>query len=379
MNTTVSFPGFGIEPFTMDKIAFVLFDKLEVRWYGVILTLGIVLAFLYTVWRGKKNEGIKSDDVLDIGLVTVVLGVIGARTYYVLTTLDVYEYKTFYDVIAIWNGGIAIYGSIIGGAIGILITCAVKKINWKQLFDMAAPGVALAQAVGRWGNFVNGEAYGYQIGETTRFFFLGQEYSVNSGEGTLFHLFRMGFGGNVYFHPTFLYESIWNLVGFLLLNLFYKHKKYNGQVALFYVMWYGLGRMFIEGFRTDSLFIPGTSLRISQCLALACVAVGLVIFLINLFPKKTVSPYVRVVESAPAEIIRKSPEEKAARQAEKEAADSALIDRMLARVTEKKERELTDTPEPAEESTTEETPVEETPAEENAAEETGENENGTEN
>lgn len=286
--TTVSFPGLGIEPFSMNKIAFSI-GSIEVRWYGIVITLGIVLAFLYAAWRGRHNEGVVTDDVIDIGLWTVILGVLGARLYYVLTTLDEYEYNSLIDVIALWNGGLAIYGGIIGGCIGILIACRIKKLRWRRVFDMIGPGVMVAQALGRWGNFFNGEAYGYAIGETTRFYFFNSEHILPSGEGTLFHFLRMGLAnpwlsGRVdYYHPTFLYECVWNLVGFGLINLFYKHKKFDGQIALMYFTWYGFGRMFIEGFRTDSLYIPATTLRISQCLGLACFVIGLALLIIFSF------------------------------------------------------------------------------------------------
>ncbi|MBQ9132426.1 MAG: prolipoprotein diacylglyceryl transferase [Clostridia bacterium] len=280
----ISFPGLGIDEFSVNKIAFTLFGKLEVRWYGILITCGIVLAFLYTIWRGKKNERIIADDIIDIGLLTVVMGVIGARLYYVLTDSG-NSYHSLMDVIAVWNGGLGIYGGIIGGCLGIVIACAFKKISWRKLFDMAAPGVMIAQALGRWGNFCNGEAYGYQIADTTRFYFFNQEHLLPSGEGTFFHTLRMGLTPNIYstgttfyFHPTFLYESLWNILGFVLINLYYKHKKFDGQVALFYFMWYGFGRMFIEGLRTDSLYLPGTSVRMSQLVGLICFAVGAVLF-----------------------------------------------------------------------------------------------------
>ena len=133
---TVAFPGLGIEPFDLNKIAFHLFGKNEVRWYGIVITCGIFFAFLYAMWRGKRNEGIISDDVLDVGLMTVFMGVLGARLYYVLTTMDEYEYDSFVDVIAIWEGGLAIYGGIIGGCLGILLVCYFKKLRWQKLFDM---------------------------------------------------------------------------------------------------------------------------------------------------------------------------------------------------------------------------------------------------
>ena len=154
---------------------------------------------------------------------------------------------------------------------GIVIMCYFKKISWRKLFDMAAPGVMIAQAMGRWGNFFNGEAYGYAIGDTTRFFFFNKEFILTSGEGTVFNTFRMGlqqFGYTYYYHPTFLYESAWNILGFVIVNILYKHKRFHGQWALFYFAWYGFGRMFIEGFRTDSLYVPGTNIRISQLLGL---------------------------------------------------------------------------------------------------------------
>ena len=292
----VAFPGLGIEPFDLNKIAFTLFGKLEVRWYGVVITMGIFFAFLYAMWRGKRNEGIISDDVIDVGLMTVLLGVLGARLYYVLTTLDEYSYDSFYDVIAIWEGGLAIYGGIIGGCLGILLVCYFKKLRWQKLFDMIGPGVVIAQALGRWGNFFNGEAYGSMITDTTRYYFFNKEFILPVKEGGLFDTLRMGLIPNEdaylsmrYYHPTFLYESLWNILGFILLNIFYKRKKFDGQIALMYFAWYGFGRMFIEGLRTDSLYIPGTTLRISQCLGLACFVVSaalLTFFLIRAYQKK---------------------------------------------------------------------------------------------
>ncbi len=296
--TIVSFPSLGIEKLEFSKIAFTLFGTLEVRWYGIMLTLGIVVAFLYTIWRGKRNEGVVSDDVMDIGIVTVICGIIGARAYYVLTTLDSGRYNSFVDVIAIWNGGIAIYGAVIGGALGIVLMCAIKKISWRKLFDMAAPGVLIAQAIGRWGNFFNGEAHGSVIGETTKLDLFGNVLELPSGEGSFFRFFRMGleeFGGWVYYHPTFLYESVWNLIGFIIINIFYKRKRFHGQVALMYFSWYGLGRTFIEGFRTDSLYIPGTGLRISQCLGLACFVVTTAMLIVFLVRNWNNDPFADVV------------------------------------------------------------------------------------
>ncbi|MBQ2757870.1 MAG: prolipoprotein diacylglyceryl transferase [Clostridia bacterium] len=267
MNTVFSFPGLGIGETTISKIAVTLpfFGGFEVRWYGVLLTLGIVAGFLYAVYRAKF-EGIKTDDILDFALVVVVLAIVGARAYYVLTTLDEGHYTSFYDVIAIWEGGIALYGSIIGGAAGILLVSYFKKFNKTQILkmcDLVAPGVMLGQIIGRWGNFVNGEAHGTEI---TGNFFL--RMGLREGLET------------VYYHPTFLYESLWNLVGFVLINLYYKKKKFNGQILLLYLAWYGFGRMLIEGLRTDSLYVGG--FRISQVVGFLCfiVCTALIVYLL---------------------------------------------------------------------------------------------------
>lgn len=264
---TIAFPGIGIDAFTVDKIAFSI-GNLEVRWYGIILTLGILAGVLYAMYR-TRTEGMKAEDILDYAIWTVLIAVLGARIYYVLTTLKDangnWNYDGFLDMIAIWNGGIAIYGAIIGGAVALLLVSKFKKYNKAQVlkvFDMVAPGVMLGQIIGRWGNFINGEAHGVATSES---FFL-----------------RMGLSGAAdipnkysavmtYYHPTFLYESLWNLIGFVLINLLYKKKKFDGQILLMYLAWYGFGRMFIEGLRTDSLYIG--VFRISQVVGFICFVV----------------------------------------------------------------------------------------------------------
>ena len=386
---SVSFPGLGIDTFELNKVAFTLFGKIEVRWYGIIITCGILLAFLYAMFRGKKNEGVISDDVLDIGMLTVFFGILGARLYYVLTTLDVYEYDSFYDVIAIWDGGIGIYGGIIGGCIGILIGCAWKKISWRKFFDMTAPGVLLAQAIGRWGNFFNGEAYGSYIGSETTITLLTEELVLPAGEGTLFHTLRMGLSPNMYsyfiplyFHPTFLYESVWNLLGFIMLNIFYKHKKFDGHVALLFFSWYGFGRFFIEGFRTDSLYIPGTELRISQCVGLLAFVLGIILMIVGLCVAKKKAngllpcdAVVAVTESAPKAEEEPSEEDAIAAEEAKKAEDAktmAMLDRALNRWVDKMSERLATNKKQAPADDTE-TVVEEQPAQTEAQEESDEN------
>lgn len=268
--TKISFPGLGIDSFTVDPVAFELpiFGGISVRWYGIIITLGIVLAFLYCIYRIKREQ-ISFDDLLDITLFTVIFGVIGARLYYVIMEWD--SYDSFYDRIAIWNGGLAIYGGIIAGGLTVFILCKRKKIPFLKMFDVAAPAVMIGQILGRWGNFMNGEAYGYEVPQGSPLYFIRMGLSPSEEYGYTMH----------YFHPTFLYESLWNLVGFIIINLLYKKKKFDGQIFLMYISWYGFGRMFIEGLRTDSLMI-GDTIRVSQLVAFLCFAVGVTLLSIKL-------------------------------------------------------------------------------------------------
>lgn len=263
----ISFPGlWGLE-ICIDPVM-ISIGGLKIYWYGFIIMLGIITAFFYALWRGKQ-ERIQSDHIYDLAIYTVLFGVIGARLYYVLTTLGEQSYRSFIDVIAIWNGGLAIYGAIIAGAATIIIYTRIKRIPTLRLLDAATPGVMIAQAIGRWGNFTNGEAYG----SLSRFEFFGSVFETNFENNPLRmavqKVYEGGFAVNKgVFHPTFFYESVWNIIGFILIQFIYRKKKYNGQITLIYIGWYGLGRMFIEGLRTDSLTVG--SIRISQLLALIC-------------------------------------------------------------------------------------------------------------
>lgn len=255
---TVSFPGLGIFDISFNKVAFTIpiGNGIEVRWYGIIIVTGIILAFLYADYR-RKQEGVSFDDLLDYAIFAVISGIVGARLYYVITSDHEYS---FAEIFQIWNGGIAIYGAIIGGAIALLGVSLYKKIKWQKVFDMVCPGVMIGQIVGRWGNFFNGEAYGSA-----------------PAEGSFLYAFRMellheGWLTAKVVQPTFLYESVWNLIGFVIINLLYKKKKYDGQVFLMYITWYGLGRMMIEGLRTDSLWVG--KFRISQLVAGMCFIIG---------------------------------------------------------------------------------------------------------
>ena len=284
--TKISFPGLGIGEFSINRVAFDLFG-LEIYWYALLITTGIVMAVLYTRYRSER-EGVNMDNLLDIAMATVILGVIGARLYYVLTSLDSGQYKTLADWINLRNGGLGIYGGIIGGVIGLVAMSLIRKVNVFAVLDSAAPGVMIAQAIGRWGNFCNGEAFGSPIvdGKIT-YAFLGPDKTFPVSESNILYRLRMGVQsdatGGVFMEvqPTFLYESLWNLLGFVLINLIYKKKKFNGQIALMYFAWYGFGRMFIEGLRTDSLYIPGTGIRISQMLGLVLFVASMAVLIVG--------------------------------------------------------------------------------------------------
>ena len=245
MEHLISFPALGLE-FTLNRVACNVFGK-DIYWYGIIICVGFVLAALYVNAR-VKEFGVTSDNLVDCLIICVPTGIVCARIYYVIFEWGYYSQHPS-EIIAIWNGGIAIYGAVIGVLIALLVYSRVKKLPFATLCDLAALGLLIGQCIGRWGNFVNGEAHG---GPTD----LPWGMSIDGADPV---------------HPTFLYESVWNLVGFVGLHFYSKKRKFRGEIALLYVAWYGLGRAWIEGLRTDSLYL-GT-LRVSQVLAaLSCIA-----------------------------------------------------------------------------------------------------------
>ena len=269
--TVVTFPGLGIGPITLNPIAFSIFG-LEITWYGLLITSGMVLAFFYCLGLAKK-EGIKSDDMLDLAILTIILSILGARLYYVVFSIEDFIStggtvlqnigRSFLNIINIRQGGLAIYGGVIGGYFSGLIISRWKKIRFPILLDILVCGVLIGQIIGRWGNFVNGEAFGY---ETDVLWRMGLQTIAGDG---IYH------SPVTEVHPTFLYESLWNLVCFILLAVFYDKKKFHGQHFAFYLLWYGTGRAVIEGLRTDSLWLFGEgSIRVSQALGIATAVVG---------------------------------------------------------------------------------------------------------
>ena len=241
MNNPISFPLLGLE--IDPKYGFSI-GPLEIRYYALCIAVGLILAVVYAL-RRKKEFGLSEDDLLDGVLYIVPIAVVCARLYYCIFSWNSYKDDPL-SILYIWHGGLAIYGGVIGAAVSIVVYTRLRKISLPAVLDITALGFLIGQCIGRWGNFFNREAYG----------------------GVTDLPWKMGIyirGVLTYVHPTFLYESLWNLIGFLLLHFLSKKRKYDGQIALGYAAWYGFGRMLIEGLREDSLYLG--PIRISQALA----------------------------------------------------------------------------------------------------------------
>ena len=259
----LSFPGLGINAINVSSTAFTIFG-ISIAWYGVIIACGMMLAIAFGLSQVKKF-GISPDRATDVILVGIIGGIIGARAYYVLMNLDYYS-KDWKSIFMTRNGGLAIYGGIIGALLAGLIACRIRKVKVLPMFDVAAMGFFIGQSIGRWGNFFNHEAFGTNTdlpwGMTSGR--IQSWITENAGTSRILE----GMTPERAVHPCFLYESIWCLLGFIILFLVSRKRKYDGQLLLLYIFWYGLGRTFIEGLRTDSLMLG--NIRISQ--ALACIS-----------------------------------------------------------------------------------------------------------
>ena len=257
----ITFPNLGI---TVDPnpVAFTVFGK-DIYWYGIIIALGFLLAVIYMMRRAPVF-GLTQDDVLDEVLWAVPIGVICARLYYCIFYWELYADNPI-SILYIWEGGLAIYGGVIGGAITILVVSRVKKIKTGTMLDIAAMAVLIGQIFGRWGNFMNREAFGAETDIFCRMGLIAPD------------------GSTIYVHPTFLYESLWNLcVQIFLIILERKGKRrYDGQCITLYFLLYGIGRTWIEGLRTDSLYIGATNIRVSQVLSTALVIIALAYLIIQ--------------------------------------------------------------------------------------------------
>lgn len=250
----ISFPRLGIT-LNINPVAFRIGSK-PVYWYALIILTGFLLGLLF-VYCTCEKRGVKRDNIWDIALFGLVAGIAGARIYYVLFALD--EFSSLLDTLKIWNGGLAIYGGIIGAAISSFIYCRIKKLNTRNIFDTCAPGLLIGQAIGRFGNFVNAEVFGRETD-----FLLG-----------------MSINGRPPVHPLFLYESLWNAAGLILILLFRDRKKADGQVFCFYIFWYALGRLFLEGMRNSNyiLYVIPNVLGISQLVSALLIVLSAAAFI----------------------------------------------------------------------------------------------------
>ena len=283
--STIGFPGlFG--DWAIDPPAyFTLFGR-NIYFYGVIIALGFLLGITYCA-RSAGRFGIREDDVYDLVLWLIPFSIVGARLYFVLFKLDYYLAHPG-EIVEIWNGGLAIYGGVIAGVIVMLLVCRRKKIPWQAMIDLLVFGLLIGQILGRWGNFMNREAFGAETEIFCRMKLTAPD------------------GRSICVHPTFLYESLWNLVGFIGLLIWERRggRRYDGQAALGYFFWYGVGRSWIEGLRTDSLYIGNSALRVSQLLSIVLALAALVLLVVNARKKHPPEDlYVNRVAAAAAAVI----------------------------------------------------------------------------
>ena len=254
----------------MNPVALQL-GPISIRWYAICIVSGLILA-VYLSMKEAPRKKINPDDIIDFILIAFPLAIVGARLYYVIFEWGYYS-QHLGEIFAIWNGGIAIYGGLLTGALVLYLFSRRRLIEPIDFLDIAAPSVMIAQSIGRWGNFFNQEAYGTAVKSLNYLpsFIRDQMYIDGS-----------------YRHPTFLYESIWNLLGFLLILILRRKPQFlrQGEITAFYLIWYGFGRMIIEGMRTDSLMFAG--LRVSQWLSMILILVGLAIIL---YQRRKKAPY----------------------------------------------------------------------------------------
>ena len=260
-DSAICFPMFG--NLVINPPASVTVFGREIYWYGILIALAFLLAMLWCA-RHAKAVSLTADNVYDVILWLIPLSIIGARLYYVLFRLDYYRLYPG-EIIAVWEGGLAVYGGLITGILVIFIMAKRKGFSPLSMLDLIAPACMLGQAIGRWGNFFNREAFGRS---TDVFCRMGLQ--MNNGEF-------------VYVHPTFLYESLWNLIGFCFLSRFVARgkRRYPGQPTLLYFLWYGLGRAWIEGLRTDSLMLGNTGIRVSQLLSILLAFSSAILLILN--------------------------------------------------------------------------------------------------
>lgn len=277
MTPDIRFPHLGIEITSLGKG--ITIGGFTIAFYGMIIAFGMVMGYLMTAFQAKRT-GQEPDLYLDLALWDIVFAVIGARIYYVIFSWDYYK-DNLLQIFNTRGGGLAIYGGVIAGVITTIIFGKIRKQNFFQLLDTACVGLITGQIIGRWGNFCNREAFG---GYTDSLFAMQLKESdvapANLTHTVLKHIVEIDGVRYIQVHPTFLYESLWNVGVLIILLLFTKHRRYNGQIFLIYLLGYGLGRVWIEGLRTDQLIFFGTGVAVSQILSgvLVVISAGILIY-----------------------------------------------------------------------------------------------------
>jgi len=276
MDRAINFPNLGIYLEHVGK-TFSVFG-IEIAYYGVVVVTGMLVGLLIVNAEAKRLQQ-NAEQYWDIGMIALLSGIVGARIYYVIFDWDNYK-NNLLEIFNTRHGGLAIYGGIIGALIAVYIYGRIKKMSFSIILDCVAPGLAIGQVIGRWGNFFNREAFG---GYTDNLFAMQLPVSaVRQNEITRQmwdHVRQIGGVDYIQVHPTFLYEGIWNIGVFLVLWLFRKHKKFDGEIFLIYLVLYGMGRLWIEGLRTDQLLLPAVGIPVSQIVSVVAMVIGIILII----------------------------------------------------------------------------------------------------
>lgn len=306
MHYDISFPNLGIYLDHVGKNISIF--GFEIAYYGIIIGCAILIGFLIATSEAKRTRQ-NPEDYLDMGIVGVIAGIVGARAYYVIFSWDMYK-DNLLHIFNLREGGLAIYGGVIGAVIAVFVLARIKRLSPFQILDTIAMALLNGQMLGRWGNFFNREAFGEY---TDSLFAMRLPLdAVRSGDVTELmreHIERIDGVSYIQVHPTFLYESVWCCVLLIILALYRKHKKYEGELFLLYIFGYGLGRVWIEGLRTDQLLIPGIGLPVSQLLAgcIVIVAGGALLYLRKNHRRMPLMKPQKQYEPMPDKIVGKKP------------------------------------------------------------------------
>ena len=278
MSPEIWFVNLGIKINNLDRVAFNIFG-IDVYWYGIIIACGMLLGLLVTLKEAKRT-GQNTDFYIDTVIISTVVSILFARLYYVIFSWDYYK-NHLNEIFSIRNGGIAIYGAIIGAILSAIIICRIKKQKFLKVADTFTFAFLIGQIIGRWGNFVNREAFGGYTDSLFAMRYLKEQVS-NIPQDVLDKIVNVNGVEYIQVHPTFLYESFWNIGVLIIIYILRKHKKFDGQLMAMYFIGYGLGRFWIEGMRTDSLMIGSANIPVSQVLSFILVIVFIIYTIINI-------------------------------------------------------------------------------------------------